>query len=198
LTGLSQAVTAFMDAAGIERAHFVGHSMGGAVAMATAAAAPARAKSLALVASAGLGPDINADYVDRFVATSSRRDLKPVLEQLFADRALVSRKLVDDVLKYKRLDGVGEALAAIATAHFEGGRQQFAPAAALGTTTLPVLVIHGREDAIIPAAHATALGDRARTEIISGAGHMVQMEASGVVNTLLRDHLAAAGRGPKG
>ena len=191
--GLSQALTAFMDAVGLENAHLIGHSMGGAVAIKIAIDAPARVRSLALVASAGLGPDINADYIAGFVAAASRRELKPVLEQLFADRALVSRKLVDDVLKYKRLDGVGEALAAIAAAHFAGGRQQYAPADALGETTLPVLVIHGREDAIIPAAHATALGKRARAEVIDGTGHMVQMEAAGAVNTLLSQHLAAAG-----
>lgn len=198
LKGLSQAVTAFMDAVEVDGAHLVGHSLGGAIAMAAAAAAPARARSLALIASAGLGPDINADYIARFVAASSRRDLKPVLEQLFADRSLVSRKLVDDVLKYKRLDGVGEALAAIAGVQFEGGRQQFAPADALDATTLPVLVIHGRADAIIPATHADALGERAHTEVIDGAGHMVQMEAAAVVNNLLREHLAKAGRTPQG
>ena len=41
-----------------------------------------------------------------------RKDLKPVLEQLFADKSLVSRQLVDDVLKYKRLDGVEPLLKA--------------------------------------------------------------------------------------
>ena len=56
--------------------------------------------------SAGLGAEINAGYIEGFVAAGSRRELKPVLEQLFADPALVSRQMVDDVLKYKRLDGV--------------------------------------------------------------------------------------------
>ena len=48
--------------------------------------------------------------LDGFVAAESRRDLKPVLQYLFADPALVSRSMVEDLLKYKRLDGVQAAL----------------------------------------------------------------------------------------
>ena len=48
-------------------------------------------KSLTLIDSAGLGPDINMDYIDGFINATSRRDLKPALENLFADGSLVSR-----------------------------------------------------------------------------------------------------------
>jgi hypothetical protein len=53
--------------------------------------------------------------------------LKPVVEQLFADPELVSRQLLDDLLKYKRLDGVSEALRALGAAQFGGGRQAEQP-----------------------------------------------------------------------
>jgi pyruvate dehydrogenase E2 component (dihydrolipoamide acetyltransferase) len=189
LAGLERAVVAFMDAVGIEAAHLVGHSLGGSIAMQTAIDAPARVRSLALIASAGLGPEINTDYIGRFIAAASRRDLKAVLEQLFANPSLVSRKLVDDVLRYKRIDGVTEALSAIASANFAERRQARQLGDAAGATGLPILVVWGREDAIIPAAHAGGLGEHARSEVIGGAGHMVQMEAAGVVNALLRQHL---------
>ena len=43
---------------------------------------------------------------------ASRRELKPLLGRLFADESLVTRQLVDDLLRYKRLDGVDKALSA--------------------------------------------------------------------------------------
>ena len=42
---------------------------------------------------------------------------------LVADPALVTRDMVEDVLKFKRLDGVDAALNTIADANFAGGRQ---------------------------------------------------------------------------
>ena len=179
LKGLSAALLGFMDALGIETAHLVGHSMGGAVAAKTALDAPARVSSLTLIGSAGLGDAINTGYTDGFVAASSRRDLKPVLEQLFHDPATVTRQLVDDLLKYKRLDGVSDALTALSGALFAGGRQAEVVADALAAASVPVLVVFGETDQVIPVAHAHALGKRATVEVIPQAGHMVQMEKAG-------------------
>lgn len=190
LSGLSKAVLAFMDAVGIDAAHLVGHSMGGAVSMRTALDAPARVASLALIGSAGLGREINRGYIDGFIGAASRRDLKPVLETLFADAGLVSRPMVDDLLKYKRLDGVDGALRAIAAAMFANGVQATVMDGGAG---VPTLVVWGEQDRVIPAAHATALGSAARVAVIPNAGHMVQMEAAGKVNALLKEHIGRAG-----
>ncbi len=110
LAGLAKVVSGFMDAVGVASAHFVGHSLGGAISAELAATAPARVKSITLIGSAALGPDINIDYIGGFVAAPSRRELKPVLELLFADAGQVNRAMVDDILKFKRLDGATEAL----------------------------------------------------------------------------------------
>ena len=99
--------------------------------------------SLALIGSAGLGAEINTGYIEGFVAAPSRRELKPVLEQLFADPSLVSRQMIDDVLRYKRLDGVAEVLAALGAGLFAGGRQAEQPGLRLGATGKPVLVVWG-------------------------------------------------------
>ncbi|MOA69405.1 2-hydroxy-6-oxo-6-phenylhexa-2,4-dienoate hydrolase [compost metagenome] len=45
------------------------------------------------------------------------------------------------------------------------------------------LVIWGSDDAIIPAAHSDGLS--AQVEVLSGQGHMVQMEAAEQVNRLI-------------
>jgi pyruvate dehydrogenase E2 component (dihydrolipoamide acetyltransferase) len=190
--GLVHVLETFMDTLGIAKAHLVGHSMGGALALRMARDHPGRVASLSLIGSAGLGPEIDSAYIDGFVAATSRRELKPVLERLFADPTLVSRQLVDEVLKYKRLDGVTEALRALAAAQFPGGQQRDLLASAVTVGGPPVLVIWGKEDHIIPAAHAAALAGRAHIEILADAGHMVHMEQPARVNELILAHVAAA------
>jgi pyruvate dehydrogenase E2 component (dihydrolipoamide acetyltransferase) len=191
IAALADFVAHFMDVIEVGQAHLVGHSLGGAIAAQMALDHPRRVASVALIGSAGLGPEINAGYTDAFVAAPSRRELKPVLEQLFANPELVSRQMVDDVLKYKRLDGVGELLVALNRGVFSGGRQAEQPGLRLDETGKPVLVIWGREDRIIPAHHAGSAPPGATVKVLDGAGHMVQMERASDVNRLLRQHVGA-------
>jgi pyruvate dehydrogenase E2 component (dihydrolipoamide acetyltransferase) len=193
---LVDAVREFLDGQGIERAHLAGHSMGALVAAELAIAEPDRVLSLALVAPAGFGEEIDAEYVDGFVAATGRRDLKPVLQRLFADPSLVNRQMVDDVLRYKRLDGVQAALEALSARLFPGGRQARLVAAELESGYPgPVLVIWGERDAIIPAAHAEAAPSRAETHVLPDVGHSPHMEAAGDVNRLLEGFLSGVRSG---
>lgn len=189
LEAMAAFVGRFMEQIGVASAHLVGHSMGGGVAAQLAIDAPDKVASLALIDSAGFGAEINRDYIDGFVRANSRRELKPVAELLFADSSLVSRQLLDDLLKYKRLDGVGEALGELSAQLFAGGRQSELPGQALGSFGKPVLLIWGQEDAVIPSAHARAAPAGASVKVLAGAGHMPQMEKAGEVNSLLRQHL---------
>lgn len=189
LQELAAFVARFMEVIGVPSAHLVGHSMGGGVAAQLAVDAPQKARSLVLIDSAGLGDEVNAEYTDGFVRAASRRELKPVAELLFNDTALVSRQMLDDLLKYKRLDGVAEALDALGSTLFGGGRQREQPGKALGDFSGPVLVVWGREDRIIPSTHAAAAPAGAVAAVIDGAGHMPQMEKANEVNALLRRHL---------
>ncbi|MCB1889775.1 MAG: acetoin dehydrogenase dihydrolipoyllysine-residue acetyltransferase subunit [Rhodocyclaceae bacterium] len=185
LSMLADTVLAFMDAVGIDSAHLAGHSMGGAVCLDIARRAPARVDSLILIGSAGLGDEINGSYLEGFVAAGDRRSLKPLLGELFADTSLVTRQLVDDMLKYKRLEGVGTALATLAGQLFPGGRQAQVMAGVPAALGKPVLVIWGEGDRIIPVAHAPSAGGQLRVEVLAGQGHMVQMEAANEVNRLI-------------
>jgi pyruvate dehydrogenase E2 component (dihydrolipoamide acetyltransferase) len=182
-------VVAFLDHIGAAKAHLAGHSMGGLIAGSVAIGHPDRVASVTLICPAGLGEPINAAYVDGFVKATGRRDLKPVLGYLFHDQSLVSRAMVEDLLKYKRLDGVQEFLAELAGNLFQGGRQAVLIAKGLGASGVPVQVIWGEGDAIIPATQASALPG-ARVTLIPDAGHMVQMEQSAEVNRLIRDFIA--------
>jgi pyruvate dehydrogenase E2 component (dihydrolipoamide acetyltransferase) len=193
---LAGAVRGFLDSQGIERAHLAGHSMGGLVAVELALAEPDRVASLTLIAPAGFGPEIDREYVEGFVAATGRRDLKPVLQRLFADPELVNRQMVDDVLRYKRLDGVHDALRTLADGLFPDGRQSRVIAGELGEGYPgPVLVVWGERDAIIPAAHVEAAPGRAETHVLEGVGHSPHMEAAGDVNRLLERFLAGVRAG---
>ena len=182
---LAAAVADALDALGLERVHLVGHSMGGAIAIALAGRLPERVASLTLIAAAGLGPEINGGFIDGFVRAGRRREAQEVLALLVHDPALVSRAMVEDVLRYKRLDGVAAALNTVARAWFPDGRQALDLRPALGALSVPVQLIWGSDDRIIPLAHAEALAGKLPVHIVDDAGHLPHMEKSGEVNRLI-------------
>ena len=194
---LADAVTGVLDALGADRAHLVGHSMGGAVALAVAARDPARIASLTLIAPSGFGAEINAGYLRGFADAQTRRELKPVAGQLFADESLVTRQLVDDLLAYKRLDGVDASLHTLLGTLLDGDAQRGDSAAALAAASprggaMPVTVVWGRADRIIPAAQAESVAGAVR-HLIDGAGHMPHMERPAEVQAAIEETIARTG-----
>jgi pyruvate dehydrogenase E2 component (dihydrolipoamide acetyltransferase) len=183
---LSQAVEGFLVALDWGPVHLVGHSLGGAIAALLAARRPDLVRTLTLIAPAGLGPDINAAFIDGFVRASRRKDAVEVLQLLVHDPALVSRTMVEDVLRFKRLDGVTAALGTIARAWFAGGRQTLDLTGAIASMAAPVQVIWGRDDRIIPASQAGAGPPGVPVHVLEAAGHLPHMEKSGEVNRLIR------------
>ena len=100
-----------------------------------------------------------------------------MLELLFADPSLVTRRLVDDVLKYKRIDGVTESLRTLRDGVLAGEHID------LDELDAPVLVIWGAQDRII----AQPAGE---LRVIESSGHSPHMESAAEVNELIRDDAA--------
>jgi pyruvate dehydrogenase E2 component (dihydrolipoamide acetyltransferase) len=190
---LAQAVLGFLDTVGLNRVHLVGHSMGGAVITLLAAdpAATGKVASLTLISPVGFGPEINAGYLRGFAEAESRRDLKPHLLALFADPGLVNRQLIDDLLKYKRLDGVDQALRSLVQNLVEGDKSAVDLTGELASFGGPAVAVWGREDKIVPAANAAGLGNAATVHIVDGVGHMAHMEKPQAVVAAIREALGA-------
>ena len=191
LPNLAGPLRDFMKAMDIGKAHLVGHSLGAAVVLSVSKEAPDAVVSVTAVCGAGLGDDINVDYITGFIEGKRQRQLTQTLGALFADKSLVSKDMVDDIIKFKRLDGVDQALRTLASASFDGGRQSASlldQATSLGGK---LLVIWGEQDEVIPSAHAQNVTGGARVELFADAGHMAHMEKSAEVNALIAEHIGA-------
>lgn len=185
VAALAGVVIGFMDALAITRARLIGHSLGGAIAIQAAIDHSDRVESLALIAPAGLGAEINAAYINGFITAESRKQMKPLLQQLVADPSLINRALINDMLQFKRIDGVTQALSVIAAGFQDGAVQTVNLRDGLAGLSMPVTVIWGSEDKIIPPSHAEGLPEKIEVEILNGFGHLVQLEAASEVNHLL-------------
>ena len=169
----------------ISAAHLVGHSLGGAIALKIALDHPERATALTLVAPAGFGEQISSEFIEGFIAESRARKLRPVLEMLVANPEMVTADMVEEVLKFKRLDGALAALRTIADANFSGGKQRNVLRERLGELRVPVRVVWGETDRVLPASQADGLPASIAVTRIAGAGHIPHMEKSAEVNAII-------------
>ncbi len=186
LDALAVDVAAALDALGVKRATLVGHSLGAAVAMRLATLKPEFAQGLVLISPAYLpGGALNAAFLDGVVDAQKAKSLKPVLEMLVADPAMISRDMVEDMIKFKRMDGADEALAKLRDRMISG-----ADAAAIDLAGLPAAhVIASKDDRIVGAPDERALPPGWRVSWIDGAGHLPHLEKAATVNALIVEGL---------
>jgi len=181
VSALSAAVIAYMRHEGLSGAHLVGHSLGGTIAVEVAFREPDLVSALTLVAPAGFGTDIAGDFIGGFMSQSRARKLRGVLEMLVSDPGLVTTDMVENVLRFKRLDGALDALKTVAAANFEGDVQRNDLRNRLSGLSQPVQVLWGSDDRVLPASHADNM-EGARITLVQGAGHIVHMEKAADVN----------------
>lgn len=190
---LASFLARFLDALGPDwqRVSIVGHSLGGAVALAFAASYPQRIERLVLVDSAGLGPEIDRTALDLMRSQPTRENLRAELTRFFAQSGLIQQALVEQLYQQRTLPGAHAALVATADAAFADAQQRIDLRDTLAGLNIPVLVIWGDADAVIPVAHAQEArrAPQSRLEVFAGSGHCAHIERADAFNQLLRSFL---------
>jgi pimeloyl-ACP methyl ester carboxylesterase len=172
---------------GIEHAHFVGHSLGGAVAAALAVSTSLTAHSLTMISPAGLGPDINGAFIDGVNRARSEESLTAWLQLTVANSERLNPAFVKAIMRRRREMDTQQAQQRMAAALFPDSTQGFSVRSRLDRLSIPVKVIFGREDQIIPARHARGLPGTVAVHLFSNVGHMPHLEARSGVLQLLRE-----------
>jgi pimeloyl-ACP methyl ester carboxylesterase len=174
-----------------QRVSIVGHSLGGAVALAFAGSYPEQVERLVLVDSAGLGPEINRTVLGLMHSEPTLEILRTELTHFFANPGRVQQALVEQLYQQRMQPGAQEALVSTANAAFGDGQQRIDLRDTLGGLHIPVLLVWGEADAVIPVAHAEAArrAPQSRLEVFAGSGHCPHIECADAFNQLVQSFL---------
>jgi pimeloyl-ACP methyl ester carboxylesterase len=173
----AKAVVQELDLRGISQFHVAGHSMGGAVAALIAIGQPGRVMSATLLSPGGMSSQINAPLLRSFAKAGNKEELEFCLRQMSAPGAAISSNLIRDMAAQRRGPGQREALGHIVERILRGEEQGVIPADALAALAMPVTVVWGSEDAVMPCAALQSLPGHFRAVLLPGAGHMLLDEA---------------------
>ena len=193
---VAQAV-GLLDALGIERTDLVGNSFGGALALALAIRHPWRVRRLVLMGSVGVPFEITPGLDAVWGYTPSFENMRAIMDYFAWDRSLVNDELAQLRYEASIRPGFQESFAAM----FPAPRQRWVDAMAsreADIRALPheTLVIHGRDDQVIPLLTSLTLADwisRAQLHVFGRCGHWTQIEHAARFARLVGDFLAEAG-----
>lgn len=186
----------FLDALGIEKANLVGNSFGGSLALAAAARHPDRFDRLVLMGTPCgpfmMTPGLRAgwDY------QPGRDNMRAVLANFPFDQTVITDALVDARYQASLIPGAQEGLRKLLVPPRDDGDTPLSgmPEEVAARLPHPALVLHGREDRVIPAEMgiklAMAIPD-AELHLFGRCGHWVQAERFDSFIALTRRHLGA-------
>ena len=213
----------FLDALHIPSAHVVGHSLGGGLALHLYMRYPERVESLALVASGGFGRQLplsmrlctlagSSGIIGALLASRHSRHPAARIGHALLSRLWPATSVADlagrtgadttrqaqaveeaDILDRLRDRGARSAFLAMLRSVGDIRGQRTSALGALRLVQVPVLLINGRDDTVIPVAHGVAalrhLTD-GRLEVLDNCGHCPHREAPSRVAALLRGFFA--------
>jgi pimeloyl-ACP methyl ester carboxylesterase len=186
--GYANGMRDLLTVLGVDSATVVGHSFGGGVAMQFAYQYPERTERLVLVGSGGLGPDVSPairaittpgfHQVMGLLATPGLRHVTTAALRLLARSRMSQARDLGEVADIYDSFKDPRTRAAIrhvvrAVVDWRGQIVTMADRAYL-TEAMPMCVIWGADDMVIPVSHASnasALAPSARIEIVPNAGH---------------------------
>lgn len=183
-----------LDSLGIAQADVVGNSFGGALALAFAIRHPQRVRRLVLMGSVGVPFPITEGLDAVWGYTPSFENMRRIMDYFAFDRSLVN----DEVAKLRYAASIQPGFQESFAAMFPAPRQRWVDAMTSreeDIRALPheTLIIHGREDQVIPLSTSLTLAqwiDRAQLHVFGRCGHWTQIEHAGRFARLVGDFLA--------
>jgi pyruvate dehydrogenase E2 component (dihydrolipoamide acetyltransferase) len=172
--------------------HLVGHSLGGAIAARVALSNLLDVRSLLLIAPVGLGPVIDHDFITGLLRARAEASVLPWLHRLVADPARISRGMVRAVLALMADPDRAAFLAALAANAFPDGTQSADWTIDVTSLPMPVRIVFGRQDRIIPFHSATRIGGSVAVNLLPNIGHMPQIEVPALLARILAEVIRSA------
>jgi pimeloyl-ACP methyl ester carboxylesterase len=190
---LASSLRDLLVALGHERVTLVGHSLGGGVAMQFSYQFPEMIERLVLVSSGGLGPEVSLVLraaalpgADLFIAVTAEagRRVGPLVGRALSTVGLRPNADVAEVLRgYGTLVDPERRAAFLSTVRAvigTGGQRVAATDRLYLAQAVPVLIVWGAADRIIPVSHGEDAHRHipgSRLEIFDDVGHLPQIEA---------------------
>jgi len=164
----AEVVANFLKTLGDEPVELVGHSLGGAIAARAARSASAQVRRLTLLAPVGLDRAIDVDFIQGIVRVRSSGALQHLLRRLVVRPALLTAAQLDALareLGRGRLAGLADTLV-------DDSGQQIDITADLRALAMPVRIVWGVQDRIIPWTQVSHAGSRCAIHLIQDSGHV--------------------------
>ena len=183
----AQAVLVDLAKRNVSRAHFIGHSMGGAIASLIAILQPQVVASLTLLSPGGFGPDINHRLLTRYAAARERAQLEPCLEAMYGWYSTVPETAIADALQARAVPGQVEMLERMAAGMVRDGKQGQLPLERLASLDAKVRLLWGGLDNVLPFRQTSDLPAQFEVRALPDIGHMLPHEARDQVIALVYD-----------
>ena len=197
---MAKSVIADLDRRGVETFLVAGHSMGGALAAILCLRHPERVVAASLLAPGGIGASIHHRALRDFAKAQTTDEMRQAMVAMAGPHAPVSPEAVEHALASHRLPGGREALTTVLDAILTRSADEIVqgrlPMDEIATLPMPVQVMWGDQDGILPFAQSANLPGNVVLKRIVGAGHMLVDECPVEVSNLLRD-MVSRGRIPR-
>ena len=184
----------YMDALGIDQADIVGNSFGGGLALAFALEFPERVRRICLMGSVGVSFELTPGLDAVWGYEPSVEAMRGLLDIFAYDRSIVTDELATMRYEASIQPGFQESFSAMFPAPRQNGIESLAsPEEELAKLPHPTLIIHGREDDVIPVGNALKFFEllkNSELHLFGNCGHWTQIEHAARFNMLLADFMS--------
>lgn len=189
-----QQVLALLDGLQVSKVNVIGNSFGGSMALALCIAAPERVNKLILMGSVGVPFTLTPGLDTVWGYEPSLENMRAIMKIFAYDQNLIGEDLVALRYQASRRAGVQEAFAQM----FPAPRQRWVeamshPEADIRTIEQSTLLIHGRDDQVIPLETSLRLNqliEDSQLHVFGRCGHWTQIEHASAFTRLVRAFLA--------